>query len=143
MISNEKKKAGGEVMDIGSMGRRQLAYTIDDHSEGLYLLAHFMHPPEGLAGLRDSLKMNAAVIRSLIVRHKPRPEIEMIDDSPMESEVEMPEEKRPAEPVTGDSEFGINSATEPVSYESIALENDINLETLPIEDDSAEGLKEV
>ena len=73
MISEEITRSGGTVEDIGSMGRRKLAYPINRKTEGLYLVSHFSHSPQGLVPLRDSLKLNPAVIRTLLVRYGGQP----------------------------------------------------------------------
>ncbi len=73
MISEEIVKSGGTLEDIGSMGRRKLAYPINRKTEGLYLVSRFSHSPEGLVPLRDSLKLNVAVIRTLLVRYGGQP----------------------------------------------------------------------
>jgi len=91
MISGEIVKAGGEVLDIGSMGRRKLSYVISDQSEGLYILSHFSHPPEGITPLRENLKLNSAIIRTMIVRYKVRPEIELGTEELGEEEIEIAE----------------------------------------------------
>ena len=106
MISGEIAKAGGEVLNIGSMGRRKLAYPINGQGEGLYVVSHFNHPTEGLIPLRDSLKLNTPVIRTLIVRYRHRPSIEM--------EGEGLNDTAPA-----------LSETEPVSYPSESDENEL------------------
>ena len=77
MIREEVSRAGGKVENIGGMGRRQLAYPIDDHLEGIYLLTHFSGPAEGIAPLQNRLKLNPAVIRTLIVRAPTAVEIEI------------------------------------------------------------------
>ncbi len=73
MISEEIVKTGGTVEDIGSMGRKRLAYPIDRKKDGLYIVSHFLHSPEGLVPLRDSLKLHPAVIRTLLVRYRGQP----------------------------------------------------------------------
>lgn len=86
MISEEIAKAGGTLEDIGSMGRRKLAYPINRQSEGLYLVSRFLHSPEGLVPLRDNLKLNSAVIRTLLVRYRGQPGIVPIGEKPAETE---------------------------------------------------------
>lgn len=80
MISEEIVNTGGSLGDIGSMGRRKLAYLIDKKNEGLYLLSHFSHSPEGLVLLRDNLKLNPAIIRTLLLRYRGQPGIALEGD---------------------------------------------------------------
>lgn len=80
MISEEIVNTGGSLGDIGSMGRRKLAYPIDKKNEGLYLLSHFSHSPEGLVLLRDNLKLHPAIIRTLLLRYRGQPGIALEGD---------------------------------------------------------------
>lgn len=80
MISEEIVNTGGSLGDIGSMGRRKLAYPIDKKNEGLYLLSHFSHSPEGLVLLRDNLKLNPAIIRTLLLRYRGQPGITLEEE---------------------------------------------------------------
>ena len=99
MISEEIARAGGTVEDIGSMGRRRLAYPIDRKKDGIYIVSHFLHSPEGVVPLRDSLKLNPAVIRTLLVRYRGQP-----GAIPRE---EVPEKEEPAaEEETGPEKAG-------------------------------------
>lgn len=82
MISEEIAKTGGTVESIGSMGRRKLAYPINRRTEGLYLVSHFTHSPEGLVPLRDTLKLNPAVIRTLLVRYGGQPGFVLREEDP-------------------------------------------------------------
>jgi small subunit ribosomal protein S6 len=84
MISEEVARAGGTLEEIGSMGRRKLAYPIEKHTEGLYLLSHFLQTPEGLIPLRDNLKLNPAVIRTLVLRYRGQPGIPVPPEPPRE-----------------------------------------------------------
>ncbi len=102
MISEEIARAGGTVEDIGSMGRRRLAYPIDRKKDGIYIVSHFLHSPEGVVPLRDSLKLNPAVIRTLLVRYRgqpgaiPREEVPKKEEPAAEEETG-PEKAGPAE----------------------------------------------
>ncbi len=151
MISGEIVKAGGEVRDIGSMGRRKLAYVIDGHSEGLYLLSHFTHPPEGLVALRDSLKLHPAVIRTLVVRHKIRPGIELGKEEEAEEAVIEIAEDEPTVITAAETPIEVSSVSDErievdAGEESpvpASLEPDINSKSFPGEDSADGGVKEV
>ncbi len=86
MISEEVARTGGTLEEIGSMGRRKLAYPIEKHTEGLYLLSHFLQTPEGLIPLRDNLKLNPAIIRTLVLRYRGQPGIGLEEEAPEEEE---------------------------------------------------------
>lgn len=104
MISEEIVKTGGTVEDIGSMGRRKLAYPINRRSEGLYLVSHFTHSPEGLVPLRDSLKLNPAVMRTLLVRYGGQPGFTIREEEPEKEVAAAGEEAGPERTVAEGAE---------------------------------------
>ena len=58
---------GGQVAQVESRGKRQLAYPIRKHREGYYYIAQLQIGAESLKELERSLKLNEQVIRYLIV----------------------------------------------------------------------------
>ncbi len=110
MISEEVARAGGTLEEIGSMGRRKLAYPIEKHTEGLYLLSHFLQTPEGLIPLRDNLKLNPAVIRTLVLRYRGQPGIGLEED-PAKADAEADDES--ASPETAEAEESTSPKEEP------------------------------
>ena len=145
MLSEEIVKAGGEVIDMGTMGRRKLAYTINDQTEGNYILSHFLLPPDKVTPLRDSLKLNHPVIRSLIVRHKNRPEIPVETESVEEAGIEFTQEEIPEissgeiTENTIDDEVIFSREEKPESLDDLK----VNFEPLPDDDFSGKEKKEV
>lgn len=143
IISQEIIKAGGEIMDIGSMGQRKLAYSIEDHTEGLYILSHFTLDPLAIVALRDSLKLNKSVIRNLIVRYKKISHIELETMEPEEPVAELAEEivlDVPANTNT-DDDISITLSEEAESLDDLKL--DVNLASTPAEDNTGMWPKEV
>lgn len=115
-IKAEITQAGGEVENIQSLGRRPLAYSIRGHSEGLYLLAHFTSLPQAIITLPNSLKLNPAVIRSLIVRRPARPPIEL-EEQELKTEDYAPAPPAPPEnmskgPVSAEDQGNVGSVME-------------------------------
>lgn len=92
LVREEIGRGGGEVEDVGGMGRRRLAYEINDHGEGLYLISHFLYPPDEIASLQQRFKLNPAVLRTLVVRKNTRTETSPVEFTPKEPESEKPEE---------------------------------------------------
>ncbi len=129
-------------MDIGSMGQRKLAYPIEDYTEGLYILAHFMLPPEAIVTLRDSLKLNNAVIRSLIVRYKKRPTIELETIEPEESVEELTEAVILDIPVSNDTDDDISITTSEDTESLDDLKLEVNSDSIPAEEIAGTGPKE-
>jgi small subunit ribosomal protein S6 len=58
---------GGEVSAIDHWGTRQLAYPINKHSAGYYVVAHFTSAPDALPEYERLLKLDGEVMRYLLV----------------------------------------------------------------------------
>ena len=58
---------GGEVDGIDLWGRRRLAYPIDNHFEGNYVLYHFRMAPSETARIDLALRFDENVIRYLLM----------------------------------------------------------------------------
>ena len=59
-------EANGTVNELEEMGKRKLAYLINDKPEGYYVLVKFTSVPEFPAELDRVLKITDGVMRSLI-----------------------------------------------------------------------------
>jgi small subunit ribosomal protein S6 len=59
---------GGQCLDINVWGRRKLAYPIQKHLEGNYVLTQLQLDPEQAKELERGLQISEEVIRHLLVR---------------------------------------------------------------------------
>jgi small subunit ribosomal protein S6 len=59
---------GGEVKEVKPWGRRRLAYPIDKHREGSYVVAQLSLDPQSVAALENNLELSEDVIRHLVVK---------------------------------------------------------------------------
>ncbi len=59
---------GGETTKTDRMGRRRLAYAIEDHTEGYYGILYFNATADTVAELERVYGITDGVIRYLIVR---------------------------------------------------------------------------
>ena len=59
-------EANGTVNELEEMGKRKLAYLIDDKPEGYYVLVKFSSGPDFPAELDRVLKITDGIMRSLI-----------------------------------------------------------------------------
>jgi len=59
-------EANGTIDELEEMGRRKLAYLINDKPDGYYVLVKFTSAPEFPAELDRVLKITDGVMRSLI-----------------------------------------------------------------------------
>ncbi|MBE6902886.1 MAG: 30S ribosomal protein S6 [Ruminococcaceae bacterium] len=57
---------GGEIIEHEEMGKRKLAYLINDKPEGYYVLVKFNAEPQFPAELDRILKITDGIMRSLI-----------------------------------------------------------------------------
>jgi small subunit ribosomal protein S6 len=59
---------GGEITKHDVMGKKRLAYEINKHREGTYVLVHFTAPPSVVTELERVLKITDEVIRHMVTR---------------------------------------------------------------------------
>jgi len=59
---------GGEVVEVNHWGRRRLAYPINRHFEGNYVVSQFKMDPAQVPGFESSLRISEEVIRHLVLR---------------------------------------------------------------------------
>ncbi len=57
----------GQVTAVDHWGRRQLAYAIDDHDNGYYVVSHFTTESNRLPEFERLLKLDDGLLRYLIV----------------------------------------------------------------------------
>lgn len=67
-VSNAIVARGGEVADVQPWGRRRLAYPIQRHVEGTYVLTNLRLEPGRARELENSLFISEDVLRHLLVR---------------------------------------------------------------------------
>ena len=59
---------GGVVSDVERWGKRRLAYPIEHHGEGSYVLTRFRMKPEYNRELESNLGISEDVIRHLLIK---------------------------------------------------------------------------
>jgi small subunit ribosomal protein S6 len=67
-VSQFVKSANGEVASVDVWGRRNLAYPINNHREGIYVLFQAKMSPSALTELERNLKLSEEIIRYLLVK---------------------------------------------------------------------------
>ena len=58
----------GKVSKLEPWGLRRMAYPIQDHQEGHYVLTNFEMKPQNVAALERALKLRETVIRHMVIR---------------------------------------------------------------------------
>lgn len=59
---------GGEIENLKEMGKRRLAYEIEEFREGFYVLITFKSQPDFIAELERVFRITDSVIRYIIVK---------------------------------------------------------------------------
>ena len=59
---------GGEVVGVDEWGKKRLAYEIDYHTEGYYVLMSFNSAPEFPKELERNFKNDEQILRYLVTR---------------------------------------------------------------------------
>jgi small subunit ribosomal protein S6 len=67
-LSQGVTSRGGEVVEVNHWGRRRLAYPINRHFEGNYVVSQIKLDPSEVPGLEGSLSISEEVIRHLVVK---------------------------------------------------------------------------
>ena len=58
----------GEVTSVNVWGRRALAYAINNHREGTYVLLQIKLSPESILEFERDLKLSEEIIRYLLIK---------------------------------------------------------------------------
>lgn len=66
-VAETLRQQGAEVGEIEKMGRRRLAYEIDDVREGFYVVMKFKSDPPIAKELERQLRLNEDVMRALLI----------------------------------------------------------------------------
>ncbi len=66
-LAEALKGNGGEIGEIEKMGKRRLAYEIDDVREGYYVVMKFKSEAATAKELERQLRLNEDVMRALVI----------------------------------------------------------------------------
>ena len=67
-FSNLITDQGGQIDEIDEWGKRRLAYPLEDHNEGYYVLVNFSAESDLPAELERVYKITDGILRYLIIR---------------------------------------------------------------------------
>lgn len=68
LVRQPVESEGGEVQETDHWGRRKLAYPIERHQEGNYVLTQLNMDPQKTGELERSLQISEEVLRHLLIR---------------------------------------------------------------------------
>jgi len=68
-LAEDVKARGGELVgELEKMGKRRLAYEIDDVREGYYVVMKFRSEADQAKVLERRMRLNDAILRALVIR---------------------------------------------------------------------------
>jgi small subunit ribosomal protein S6 len=67
-VGNMITGLGGEVAEVNPWGKRRLAYPIEDHEDGYYVVSQIRMAPNRTRELESQLRITDDVIRHILVR---------------------------------------------------------------------------
>ncbi len=67
-ISEQLKHAGGTVLGVEKLGKKRLAYEIDDVREGIYNVMRFQSDAAAAKEIERLLTLNEDVMRALLIK---------------------------------------------------------------------------
>lgn len=68
LIKRPVEGGGGTLEEVDNWGRKKLAYPIQEHLEGNYVLTHLQLDPEQTTELERGLQISEEVLRHLLIR---------------------------------------------------------------------------
>ncbi len=71
-LTSEIAKKGGEILDVQHLGKKRLAYAIQNRRDGYYLLLYFRLAPDRISELKTGYRLNDSILRFLIVKTRQR-----------------------------------------------------------------------
>ncbi len=74
-VSDILTREGGKIVSVEEWGRRKLAYMVQKHHEGYYILVNFDLAPDKIARVRSLYILNEQVIRFILLKRVPKQEI--------------------------------------------------------------------
>ncbi len=99
-------KQGGEILKTEKWGRRKLAYELNKHQKGNYVLILFKSPPPTIAEIERFCKIVDAVIKFMVVKLTKKKQIAAVTASLAKAEAaakDVADEAKPVQETTADS----------------------------------------
>ncbi len=67
-ITSLISKAKGKIEKVDEWGKRKLAYPIEKHGEGYYVVINFKLEPKKVSDINRALRLSSDILRHIIVR---------------------------------------------------------------------------
>ena len=118
------------ISRLEDVGRRKLAYSIDDHNKGHYLFYYVEGTPENVSEIENKIKFNDMIIRHLFVKINNVPDFESDLKEDSAKEEDKPKESKKSADKTEDTKTDddsksdkVNGAADKVSEEDKVTED--------------------
>jgi len=85
-VKNVIVSKGGEILKTDTWGRRKLAYELNKHQKGNYVLLNFKSPPDTVLELEKLSKVVDPIIKFMVVRLTKKKQIEKMLKSVAEAQ---------------------------------------------------------
>ena len=126
------------ISRLEDVGRRKLAYSIDDHNKGHYLFYYVEGTPENVSEIENKLKFNDMIIRHLFVKINNVPDFE----SDLKEDSAKEEDKSKKATKSTDKKEDIKKDDDKKSDESKENADEVSEDQKVTEDTQAEDNKE-
>jgi len=77
-VKDKITKQGGEILKSENWGTRKLAYVLNKHDKGIYILLLFKSPPSTILELERFCKVTDTIIKFMVVRLQKKKQIEAV-----------------------------------------------------------------
>lgn len=77
-VKEKITKQGGEILKSENWGTRKLAYILNKHDKGIYVLLLFKSPPSTILELERFCKVTDTIIKFMVVRLQKKKHIEAV-----------------------------------------------------------------
>ena len=135
------RKSGAEIKQFSKWDERRLAYPINRHGRGVYLLVYFMAPLDSIAQINRDCTLSDIVLRILITVPTSADVagiLSLPEEKPAAEDVQAPAAEEKEEEPAGEEAAGDEEAPVEVPAEE-ASEETAEEEPAPAEQDSPEG----
>ena len=89
---------GGEILKTEKLGRRKLAYELNKHQKGNYIMLLFKSPPPTIAALEKQCRIMDPIIKFMAVKLTKKKQIEAVMASLAAQKAKEQQEKAPPAP---------------------------------------------
>ncbi len=67
-FGNHLETLSGTILNVNKWGKKRLAYPIDKHYDGVYMVVILTLPPNKTIELKDYLKTSEEIIRFMLIK---------------------------------------------------------------------------